>query len=378
MSRYKIILTAGLAMFAMFFGSGNLVFPLIIGTKSTDQYILASIGLLLTGVLVPFLGLFSMILYNGNKEKYFGILGKSAPFILSFLILALIGPFGVVPRCILVAYGGLNVIMPDLELWLFSAIFVGLIFWIIFKKSEVVPIIGKVLGPLKIAGIFVIIIAAIYQSPNLIALPSDDHPFVLGAAQGYQMMDLMAAFFFSITIVEYLQGVSKGREDTINLSIKASIIGALLIATVYFGFISLGAHYAPQLSEVRPEQYLATIAHLTLGKYATLIVAFTIFLSCLATGASLVKLFAEFLQKDIAKEKISWNSAVIFTLLVSFALSLTGFETIFGFLATILTYIYPALITLTITSIWSKYRNFKWSKHCFWFTFVGIAIINLL
>lgn len=377
MSNYKVIITAGLAMFAMFFGSGNLVFPLIIGTKTTDHYLLASLGLMLTGVLVPFLGLFSMVLYNGDKDKYFGLLGKYAPFILSGLILSLIGPFGVVPRCILVAYGSLNVVYPDVPLFLFSAVFAVLVYWILYQKNQVVPIIGKILGPLKIGGILLIIVAAIYHSPALIALPQDDNPFLLGVAQGYQTMDLMAAFFFSITIVEYLRSISKTKEETIRLSVQSSVIGATLIAAVYFGFISLGAHYAVHLATVKPEQYLATIAHLTLGKYATVIVAVTIFLSCLATAASLVRLFAEFLRVDIAHKKISWESSIIATLVISFGLSLIGFAAIFSFLANILIYVYPALISLTITSVLEKYYNFKWSKQSFWVTLIIVSIYNL-
>lgn len=377
MPNYKIALTAGLAMFAMFFGSGNLVFPLIIGMKTTDQFLTASIGLMITGVLVPFMGLFSMILYNGDKDKYFGLLGKKAPFVLSLLILSLIGPFGVVPRCFVVAYGSLHVLFPDMPIVLFSSVFAILIYIIICKKNQVVPIIGKILGPFKIGGILLIIIAAIYQSPELISMPHDGSPIFLGISQGYQTMDLMAAYFFSITIIEYLRSVSSNKEETIKLSIASAIVGAVLISLVYFGFIYLGAHYSLHLTTILPEQYLTTIAHLTLGKYATFIVALTILLSCLATAASLVRLFAEFLRIDVAKEKITWNNSLIITLVISFALSLTGFSTIFNILGTVLAYIYPALIALTIAAILKQYYDFKWTKHCFWTTLIIATVYNL-
>ena len=378
MSFYKTAITAGIAMFAMFFGSGNLIIPLILGTQATDQYLIAILGLIITAVFVPFLGLFSMVLYNGDKDRYFGLLGKYAPFILSLLILSLIGPFGVVPRCILVAYGGLTLIFPDLSLALFSAVFLSMIIWIIWKKSQVVPIIGRILGTFKICGIIVIILAAIYQSPELIEMPIDKSSFVLGLTQGYQTMDLMAGFFFSIAIVEYLRSVNKSKEEIIKLSIFSSCIGASLIALVYIGFVYLGAHYATYLAAAQPEQYLATIAHLTLGKYAALIVAITIFFSCLATAASLVRLFAEFLRVDIAKGKISWRNSVLITVIISFALSLLGFVTIFYILATILTYIYPALIALTIAAILQNYYKIKCAKQLFWITFIVDACYSFI
>ena len=366
MSNYKIAFMAGLAMFAMFFGSGNLVFPLIIGATTADQFISASLGLFLTGVLVPFLGLFSMILYQGNKEQYFGLLGKWAPFTLSFLILSLLGPFGVVPRCILVSYGGVSLIYPEIPFYLFSIIFLLLIFLIIYRRNKIVPIIGKYLGPLKIFGIMLIILIAIDQSPTLAHKPQSESPFILGVTQGYQTMDLMAAFFFSITIIEYLNSICRSKEETIRVSLLASTIGGLLIAIVYLGLVYLGAHYSEHLINVKPEQYLITIANLTLGEHAALIVAITIMLSCLATSSSLVKLFAEFIKNDISHNKISWTKAIIITIIASFIISLTGFTSIANLLHILLNYIYPALIGLTLSAILHKFYNFKWSKELFW------------
>jgi LIVCS family branched-chain amino acid:cation transporter len=121
MSKFKISLTIGLAMFAMFFGYGNLVFPIKIGMHVADKYALASMGLIITGVIVPILGLLSMVVYQGDRVKYFGLLGKWAPFTLTLLMLSLLGPFGVVPRCIIVAYGGISLLWPSLSLIIFSS-----------------------------------------------------------------------------------------------------------------------------------------------------------------------------------------------------------------------------------------------------------------
>ena len=44
MSSLRVILTAGFAMFSMFFGSGNLVFPIAAGFKSQDMFYYTLIG----------------------------------------------------------------------------------------------------------------------------------------------------------------------------------------------------------------------------------------------------------------------------------------------------------------------------------------------
>ena len=377
MSKFKITLTVGLAMFAMFFGSGNLVFPLKIGIQVTDQYIPASLGLILSGVMVPFLGLLSMIVYQGKRDQYFGLLGKWAPFTLTLLMLSLLGPFGVVPRCIIVAYGGISLLWPEVSFILFSFVFSLAIILAIWQKNKFIPIVGKWLAPLKIGGIILIIGVAITESPPLIHVNNDINPIYIGLIEGYQTMDLLAAFFFSITIIEYLHSICDSKEEAISISLAASIVSASLIAVIYIGFVALGAYYASDLAQVKPEQYLATIANLTLGKHATLILALTMFLSCLTTAASLSRLFAEFLQKDIAKNKISWPIAIVFTMLISFSLSLTGFATISSILSSILGYIYPALITLAITSILYKYTGFKAIKPLFWMSVAASLVYNL-
>lgn len=368
MSKFRTITYTGLAMFAMFFGSGNLVFPLKIGIQTPNHYWMSSLGLILTGVIVPFLGLFGMILYGGDRKQYFGLLGSWAPFILSLFMLSLLGPFGVVPRCILVAFGGINILWPDISFVMFSFWFSSAIFLTIWQKNKFIPLVGKWLAPLKFNGIVIIIVVSIINAPTIINLSDHAAPFKLGLMEGYQTMDLLAAFFFSITIIEYLKSICSTENEAIKTSFAASVIGSSLIAFLYVGLVVLGAFYSSQLKHIKPEQYLATISNLTLGKHATLILALTMCLACLTTAASLSRLFAEFLQKDVFKNKISWSWASILTVVIAFLLSFIGFTNISKVLGIILEFFYPALIMFTLTSILNKYSSFRHIKKTFWAT----------
>ena len=64
------ILATGLALFSMFFGAGNIVFPLIIGRSAGSEALSAIGGLGLSAVLFPFLGLIAMMLYQGNLKDF--------------------------------------------------------------------------------------------------------------------------------------------------------------------------------------------------------------------------------------------------------------------------------------------------------------------
>src|SRR5262245_8338583 len=105
MKNKLLIISTGFALFSMFFGSGNLVFPLVVGKESGGHYLLATLGIFLTGVVVPFLGVIAMMLYKGDNQKFFGSMGKPATFWFPLIALSLMGPFGVLARCITVAHG---------------------------------------------------------------------------------------------------------------------------------------------------------------------------------------------------------------------------------------------------------------------------------
>lgn len=358
MTHRKTVLTAGFAMFSMFFGSGNLVFPLLIGKEALHQYPMAILGLLVSAVLVPFLGLISIILFDGNYRDYFERLGKIPAFLLISVILMLIGPFGVVPRCITVAYGGFNLIYPSLSITLFSFLFCLTIMGLIWSKNRVVDIIGLFLTPFKLGGIVILILFGLWFGDQPIeGGMSSGESFKNALFTGYQMMDLMAAFFFSSTIVYYLRSHLSAEEDPktlIKMSIGASLIGALLLSLVYIGFVTLGAKYAPYLQDASPEQLLVAIGGHALGYFAKPVITIVLAVGCLATAVILSTLFTDFLSQDVTKGHLKRPQAIFITMTITFIVSLLGFAKLMTLLGSILDVAYPALIALAIMNIMSK------------------------
>lgn len=384
----KTVLTAGFAMFSMFFGSGNLVFPLMLGTQTLHHSPAALGGFFITAVIVPFLGLIAMIAFNGDRERFFGSLGKNTGFILTFAILALIGPFAVIPRCITVAFGGLQLIWPNISFMGFSAFFCVLTGFLIWRPNKVVGIIGLVLTPMKLGGIALLVICGILFAPAIEnGTIHASQAFTSGLSTGYQTMDLMAAFFFSSTIVMYLRdhlpASAKNTEDKqallMKCSIAASLMGALLLTLIYAGFVHLGAAYAPHLHQAQPEALLAAIGGLTLGSHALVIVSITLAVSCLATAVILANLFMAFLKEDIAEKRLGLNLSnalsIVLTMGITFVIAQLGFSKICTILGTVLEYAYPALIALAchhIATFWFKKINY--SKPLFW----GILCLSVL
>jgi LIVCS family branched-chain amino acid:cation transporter len=360
-STTKLVITAGFAMFSMFFGSGNLIFPLLIGFKSQSLYIYAIFGFSITAVCVPFLGMLSMMKFKGDRKEYFAVLGKTPAFVLTLLMLMLMGPFGVIPRCVDVAFGGFEVMLPGLTIWVFSAFFCTAIGALIWRTNNIVDIIGLFLTPIKLGSyILLIIIGILFAAPVNHTELAPTSSFILGLHKGYQTMDLLASFFFASTIYHYLKralGENCSDEKLVRMGILASLVGGLLLALCYIGLVKLGHLYSPFLVNVPQESMLAVIAQQTLGTYAVPFIAVTLAVSCLATATILAALFADFVKEDICKNKISRPHAIIFTVLASFALSLFGFETICNWLGYILEWIYPFLVAFSVYQLVNKFRT---------------------
>lgn len=377
-SYHRVVLTAGFAMFSMFFGSGNLVFPLLTGQITTSNASLATLGFIVTAVLVPFMGLLSMILYEGDTQSFFSRLGKIPSFLLILMMLSLMGPFGVVPRCISVAYGGLHILYPDLSYWGFSLFFCFLIFVLIWRSNKVVDVIGLLLTPFKLGGLMFLMIVGLYFSDP--ALPSSltkEAALTFGLTKGYQTMDLMAAFFFSSTTVFYLKDHLKagdGQSKLLTLSLLASTLGALILGVAYIGFIALGARYAPSLANIPAESLLAVISYEALGDIALPIVSFTMAVACLATAVILTLLFVEFFYRDVLTTKVNEKLCMVLTVGLTFGVSLFGFSKICEMLGVVLEISYPALIALAITNIIQKLAKIDLKAYPFWIVLLASLI----
>ena len=338
----------------MFFGAGNLVFPLLAGKTANSAFLPAFAGLSLTGILVPFLGLIGILLYNGSYEDFFNRFGKITAFVLILFMLLLLGPFGVLPRCITVAFGSFSILEPHFPLSGFSLIMSSVVFLLCINQNQVVPLLGAILAPAKILSVgFILLFGLLFSNAPHQSLMSSPELFQDGAFKGYQMMDLIAGFFFATVIARHfkLKFGEQEQSHSFSLSLYAILLGSGLLLIVYFALVYLGATFSQDLSPHAPEQFLSIIAYLTLGDFGGRIVTIAIILSCLTTIVALTTVFTDFLYDQIFKKRIRRLTCLAITSLITFLMSNFGFSGIASFLSPILFYLYPLLILLTVVNI---------------------------
>ena len=342
------VLSTGLAFFSMFFGSGNLVFPILVGQESGVFAFYASLGIVLTGVLMPFLGTFGMMLYDGNVGQFFRFFGKTGTLLLSFILLGLMGPFGVLARCLTVMHGALELLFGKLPLAETCFFLCAFTFVLCLRKARILSTIGTWLTPFLV-GLLALI--AYFGFTDAKALPevtkSPQEAFSTGFFQGYQLMDLLASFFFSSFVITRL----KEQGSSLRTFFASSCIGMGLLSLVYIALVFLGAFYGKECAGHAPHELLGVITKATLGEYAALCVGVTMLLACLTTAMALTTLFSEFLQKEVFREKVPLSVSLVLTLAIGFFVSTFEFSGIAKFLGPIVEMLYPVLILLTVVNI---------------------------
>lgn len=372
-----LVASTGFALFSMFFGSGNIVFPITAGQGSDGHYLLAALGIILTGVVVPFLGVLGMMLYKGDIYNFFSCFGKRGTFIFSFIALGLMGPFGVLARCLTVAHGALLLLLPNASLPITSLLFCVAIYFLTINKNKIVSTLGIVLTPLLLVAIAVIAVFGLTTGEFPASSAAADGGFSalkMGFFQGYLLMDLLAAFFFSQFVIKHLHvqlGSSSDNPAVLKHFYKSALVGAGVLSVVYFALVLLGWIYSPMLVDTPPQEMLGVIAMMSLGSMAAPWVCLAVIFACLTTAIVLTSLFADFLRTEVTQNKIGHSLALIITLAIGFFVSTFDFAGIAKVLGPVVETIYPALIALTVVNITSKFMGVRATHWPFTVTLVA-------
>lgn len=344
----------GFALFSMFFGSGNLIFPLFMGQIAQDHWIVATIGFILTAVILPFLGTFTMVYYRGNYAKFFSCLGSFWSFFLICILLAVWIPLGCSPRCITLAYSSLEKHFTMMPLWMFSIAYCLLTGWIVAKRSKMLDILGGILTPLLLLCILLIVVFGLKSASDI--EPSaftSNQIFLRGMIEGYNTMDLIASFFFTASIIGTLK-TNGSEEKSLQTMLKSGIVGVLLLGLVYIGLILTAAYHAPHLQDISKGHLLVHVANRTLGSEWGVISAIAVVLACFTTSVALVSVYVDFLKEQILKGKYLQAKAMGITLGITFFMSILGLEGISFVTEPILQVCYPILIALMV---WNGARH---------------------
>jgi branched-chain amino acid:cation transporter, LIVCS family len=362
-AQIKLIAITGLALFAMFFGAGNIIFPLKLGSVSGQYAGSALAAFAISAVGVPFLGLFAVSLYEGDYWKFFQRFGKvTAVIIVTFLVL-IIGPLFAGPRTEIVTYGTVLPILPEFlkNIYTFNFLYFATVFIIICNQSRVIDVIGWILSPVKIIAFSILVVLGLYtMSPAIPVQSTASQTFNTAFVMGYGTMDLLPTFFFCAiayrNIVNKCQQIGVDSKKAIaRITLLSCVVGACLIAAIYAGLVFTAAAHAQDLQNIPTEALIGKISSVVLGQYGSVFVSICVSFACLATAAAVTEVTVEFFHETVFREKLPRTFCVILCLAAMYMMAILGFDGIMKIAVPILNVLYPLLIVMCIINI-----IFKW------------------
>ena len=347
------IIVVGFALFSMFFGAGNVVFPPYLGMESGPQWLLGFSAYFIADIGLALLGVFAL-LRVGSSEAVTLRLGKIPAELLMCAIILCIGPMVAIPRTSATTFEmAIAPNIPGVSPVLFSVLFFALILALCIKESAVVDIVGKVLTPLLLVGLFAIIIKGIVTPlGEIAALPQIANAAVTGIKAGDQTMDALAALPFGIIVLQSVtaKGYDSGRKQ-FRVVGGAAVLAGVLLLCVYMGLAYLGATVSAQYtSDIGRAQLIMALVEALMGKVGVILFGVVVGLACVTTAIALTSSAAAYFA-ELCRGKVSYKVFVIAICVFSAVVSNLGLDRIVAVAAPVLDVIYPPTLVLIFISL---------------------------
>ena len=138
------VFVIGFALFAMFFGAGNLIFPPYLGMVAGTQWFVGFLTFIIADGGLAILTVLAMIRKDGSVWSVVDRIGDVPAKVLTSVAILTVGPLLCVPRtCATTFEMGIMPLFPEFNSWVFSIIFFGIVYMLTIRPSAVVDIIGK-------------------------------------------------------------------------------------------------------------------------------------------------------------------------------------------------------------------------------------------
>ena len=345
-------------LFGLFFGAGNLIFPIHMGQLAGRNVWWALLGFLVTGVGLPILGVAAL-----GASRLKGLLDLSSRvgrrFGLAFtcVLYLTIGPLFAIPRCAMVAYTvGIGQSLPKGAhgpwLLLFSLAFFAVVLALSLRPGKILTWVGKVLTPGFLVFLGVLVAAALAAPSARVAdvAPQGAYagsPFATGLLEGYNTMDALAGLAFGIVVVGVVRDLGVSEPADVARGTIASGVGSGLIMAVVYALVTVvgtqsrGALAASSNGGIA----FAQIARLYLGNVGLVVLAVTVTVACLKTAVGLVTSCSQTFAGMFGGRVTYRGWAVAFTI-ASFALANGGLDALIAWSLPVLDVMYPLAIVL--------------------------------
>lgn len=371
------VLFIGLALFATYFGAGNLIFPPMLGLQSGAAWSGGMIGMIASGVGLPVLAII-ILGHCGSVQRISDHVHKNFYNIFIGMIMILCCCVSI-PRTAAV---GIEMGLQGLwsgALYLASVVIYFLIAFFFAKDcGTALEKVGKILTPVMTVILFILVIKGFVSPIGTPSSPTVDNAFLNSFLGGYSTGDvlvsfLMASLFFCTIREKGYDGASLKK-----VNFGAGIIAAVCLAVVYGGLFFMGACVSGEYSadSIGNADLLLNVIRSSGGQIAIYGLCLSVILACLTTAIGQITAVADFFTEAF-HGKVPYKVLVIIVPVVTTIVASFGLDTIVRLTGAWFSFTYPIALVLMILGIFeTKIPNDGAFKGAVWCT-VAYAFLDL-
>lgn len=363
----KEFLSVSLMLFGMFFGSGNLIFPPMLGNQAGKSLVPSLLGFAITAVVFPVLGILAIAKTNGVKNLGYRV-GPIFAIVYPAIIFLSIGPGIAIPRNGSLAFE--MSVLPYLSetspivIWrlVYTLAFFALAYYLSLNPSKLVHRMGKILTPILLLLILIFFLGSLFRLPVNVAPANEAYarPILTGFLKGYDTMDALASLNFGLVIALTIRSYKvKSDKEVLRYSGGAGLIAGALLFIVYAMIAYIGQITSVEFAGAsNGGNILFQVTNKVFGQYGAIVLILIFTLACLTTVIGLVSSVSQYFT-ELFKEKLSYRTWTTIFTLVSFILANFGLDAILKFSVPVLVAIYPVAIVLIMMALLQDLFNFS-------------------
>ena len=367
----------GFALFAIFFGAGNLIFPAYLGVTAGENWGITTLAFLISDPLLSIIAVMVVASLGGSALNVGRRIHPLFASALAAICVLLIGPIFAVPRTGASTHEiFVQSYFPSAPQWITSLVFFGIVLWITYKENSVMDAIGKYLTPILLLILFLIFVGAVLQPNASFAATDRTGLFAQGFKEGYQTMDVLGApLLAGVVMKDITRRGYLNKKDQFRMMFGVGIVAFILLALVYSTLAYSGASMSTVIdSTAQRAAMLTTIVKNLLGSWGQLAMGLAVCFACLTTAIGLTTTCGQYFE-EVSKGKISYKKTILVTVAVEFIISLVGVDSLINLAVPVLTFIFPIMIALILFSAFDQYIPYDWT---YLGAVVGAGIVGLV
>lgn len=353
MNNRKIILIIGFAIFASFFGAGNLILPPQLGFNSGPDWWLVTLGFVTSATIIPLLALFGHAKLQGTMLDFGNKVSPlfSLIYCLCVYIIAIALP---IPRTAAVTHEMSIQPFFNTSSLLTSSIYFGLAFVFIMKRNSILSILGKFLTPLIVLILLAIILIGVFTAPEVMNSSVLESPAIIaGLLEGYQTYDALGGILIGGVVIISLniEGNSTFEEKK-SIIAKSGLVAATGLFIIYAGMIAIGAlHNSEFEASISRPGLLTGLSIKTLGNIGNVFLSILISLACFTTAVSVIVGTADFFKGLFKDSQTVYTITAIIACILGVLVGQFDVHYIIIIALPALMFIYPLTITLILLNV---------------------------